>query len=314
MPHLPPPLAPGARVAVVAPSSAPFEAAWAEDGVRRLRAVGFEVVGRRTAWAAHGYLCGDDAARLAELNAALGRDDLDALFCLRGGYGALRLLPGVDYAALRRRPKLIVGYSDITALQLACYARAGVPSLSGPMVAADWRRPDPVSEALFWPHVSGAAPYPLENPDGAKLRTLRPGRAEGVLLGGNLTLITRLVGTPYLPDLSGAILFFEEVGEQPYRLDGMLAQLRLAGVLDRLAGVVVGGLTGWEPPPDRPTLTPDEVLAHYFGEAPYPVATGLAYGHFPAKCSVPIGVRAALAAGPGGAELVVLESAVGAAA
>jgi muramoyltetrapeptide carboxypeptidase len=239
----------------------------------------------------------------------LRRPDIRALFCVRGGYGSLRLLPNLDYEAARCHPKLLVGYSDITALHLALFRKAGWVGLSGPMVAVEWPDPDPASETLFWNMVGGTAPYDIIGPDGEHLTPMRPGTVEGVLLGGNLTLITKLIGTPYLPVLDGAILFIEEVGEPPYRIDGMLAQLKLAGILDRLGGLVIGGLTGWEPDdPDKPTLSYETVLADYVETLSCPVATGLVYGHFPVKNTMPIGVQARLYVTSDTASLTVLEA------
>jgi muramoyltetrapeptide carboxypeptidase len=139
---------------------------------------------------------------------------------------------------------------------------------------------------------------------------MRPGTAEGVLIGGNLTLLTRLVGTPYLPDLAGAILFLEDVGEEPYRIDGLLAQLNLAGILDRIGGLVLGAFTAASPARLGPTLALREVFDDYFGEAPYPVARGLVYGHIASKNTLPIGVRARLEVGASRAALSILEPVV----
>ena len=242
----------------------------------------------------HGYLAGDDEARTAELNTLFGRDDLDAIFCLRGGYGTPRILDRLDYDALRAHPKLVVGYSDITALQLAIYKETAIPSLSGPMVAPDWPKIDETSENMFWRLASGKAPVEIIGPYGETLVGMKDGSAEGVLLGGNLTMIAALLGTPYLPDLTGAILFVEDVGEQPYQIDRVLARLRLAGALEKLGGLVFGTFTHAKPRAGRPSLSLDDVLSHYAPCVPGPVAKGLVYGHFTDKCTLPIGVKASL--------------------
>ncbi len=308
------PLRPGATIAVVAPGSAPRDPAKLEAGIAHLEARGYHVARARPAYAPRGYLSGPDAERLAELNGALRDPQIDALFCARGGYGCLRLLPGLDYAAARAHPKLLVGYSDITALHLALYARAGWPGLSGPMVAVEWHAIDADTERLFWPLAKGAAPQPLLGPGGEALRPERPGTAEGVLLGGNLSVVTRLVGTPYLPPLEGAILFLEDVGEPPYRIDAMLAHLKLAGVLRRLGGLVLGHFTGWEEKAEPPTLSLHDVLADYVADLACPVASGLAYGHVPRKSTVPLGVRARLEVTGEAAALSILEPVAGPAA
>ena len=304
----PAPLLPTGRVAVAAPSSAALDAADVRAGLVALRGRGltveeaFEIEG-----GPRGYLAGSDAARADALNALLRRDDLDAVVCLRGGYGLLRILDRIDYQAARHARPLVVGYSDVTALHLALWARSGVPGVSGPMLAPDWPHLDAETEAAFWRVAGGAAGYDLVGPGGEPLAGLQDGEAEGVLLGGNLALTAALLGTPYLPDLAGAVLFLEDVGEPPYRVDGLLARLRLAGVLERLGGLVFGLFTGAAPPPDRPSLALDEVLAHYAQFVGGPVATGLVYGHVPRKATVPVGVRARLLVGGGAAALTVLE-------
>jgi len=306
----PPPLQPKDKILVVAPASAPLDESKLEAGLAHLRALGYVVETGRSVYRAHGYLSGDDTVRLEELNAALARPDVKAIFCVRGGYGTLRLLPWIDYASARKHPKLIVGYSDITALQLALYRKVGLTSVAGAMVAVDWGGIDPKSEAQFWQVMSGAFPLDLAGPQGEPLHPVRPGKAEGTVLGGNLSLITRLLATPYLPPLEGAILFIEEVAEEPYRIDGMFAQLRLSGILDRLGGLVIGSITEWEPTHDRPSLALEDVLDHYLSNLPYPVAGGLLFGHVPEKISIPIGVRGRLAVGQRTASFQVLEGVV----
>ena len=278
-----------------------------EAGLAGLRSVGLEPIVHLPQTMPVGYLAGGDDERLALLNAALAAASDDPILCVRGGYGVLRILDQVDFDAAARNPKLVVGYSDITALQLALFKHAGLISISGPMVAAEWKEPDGLNCRHFLDLAADSyEPSPID-PDN-KQRTLIPGEAEGLLLGGNLSLITKLIGTPHLPDLSGAILFLEEIGESPYRVDGMLAQLQMAGILDQLAGLVFGGFTGYELEPGKPTLTMQEVFEDYVSDLGIPVATDLRYGHFPEKVAIPIGVRARLDAGSDGhATLSLLE-------
>lgn len=254
-----------------------------------------------------GYLAGPDDLRIDRLNDLLRRDDVDAIFCVRGGYGCMRLLPHLDYEAAAEHPKLLVGYSDVTALQLALLARAGVPSIAGPMVAPDWSRMDAFSEAAFWALAGGAAPLEIENPGRQALGSLNDGRVEGTLVGGNLTMVTSLLGTPYLPDLDGAILFLEEIGEAPYRVDRHLAQLQLAGVFDRIGGMLFGSFADCKPLPNRPTLALREIIDHYAAMVDGPVVAGLAFGHMRPKVALPIGARARLYAENRRATLTILE-------
>ena len=304
----PPTLHPGDRIAVIAPASPPKEPSHLEAGIATLRQRGYEVETSRP-FTPHGYLCGTDEVRLNELNGFLQRTDVKALFCARGGFGSMRLLPHIDYEAARAHPKLLIGYSDITALHMALYERARLPGLSGPMVAVEWKDPDPDTERLFWQLARGETPQPLLGPGDEVLKPVRPGAAEGMLLGGNLSMIQRLIGTPYLPSLEGALLFVEEIGEQPYQLDALFAQLRMAGLLGKLGGLLLGSFTDWQPSHDRPTLSPDEVIDDYTRDAPFPVARGLIYGHFPIKSTLPVGVRARLEVNERDAALSILEPA-----
>jgi muramoyltetrapeptide carboxypeptidase len=290
-----PPLRPGDPVAIVAPSSAPRDLARYRRGVERLRAH-YEVVEAYAPRRPRGYLAASDAERAAAINRCLQAGDVRALFCVRGGYGALRILPRLDYAAARAHPMLLVGYSDTTALHAAFYRHAGWRGLSGPVVT-EWADAHPDQERQFTALAAGEAPQPLLGPGGEAPSPLQPGTGEGPLLGGNLSVLTRLVGTPFMPDLDGAVLVLEDVAEPPYRIDRMLAHLALAGALDGLAGCVLGRFS----PPDTidpPTLSYDEVVQDYFRGRPYPVATGLQYGHLVPRCTLPLGSRVRLSVPP----------------
>lgn len=303
------PLTRQSSIAVAAPASAPLDPAHAKAGLEALKKRGLAVeLVRPMSPEPQGYLAGDDEARADELNILFGRNDIDAIFCLRGGYGSLRILDQLGYDALLANPKLIVGYSDITALQLAVFANTGIPSLSGPMVAPDWPKIDETSERQFWTLAKGTTPFEIIGPYGETLDGMNSGSVEGVLIGGNLTMICSLLGTQYLPDLSGAILFVEDVGEKPYQIDRLLARMRLAGVLEILGGLVFGAFTHAAPGKGRPSLPLDHVLAHYAGFVPGPVARGLVYGHFTDKCTLPVGIKASLEVNGQLASLTVTES------
>lgn len=295
------------RVGILAPSGPPLDEARLAAGFRSLRELGLEVVAPRDAYPTHGFLAGTDDARAKEFNTLAARDDLDLLLCVRGGYGTLRILDRIDYQTASEKPKILIGYSDITALQLALHCHAGWKGLSGAMLAVEWPDPDPRWLEPYWQLLSGASSVGLAPVDDSRPVPLVRGEASGMLVGGNLTTIARLVGTPYLPGLDGCILFLEDVGETPYRLDGLLAQLRLSGVLAGLAGVVLGQFTDSTPPADRPSFSVGEVMEHYFGGASYPVAKNWNYGHFALKTPMPIGIRATLSVTSEGATLTTLE-------
>ncbi len=273
-----PALSPGKHIRVIAPAS-PFPAGDFERGVERLRAR-YRVSFRDDLRARHAYLAGDDARRLAELEEALADPDVDAIVAVRGGYGVTRLLFGLDPTAVRRAEKLLVGFSDLTALH-ALWARAGLRSIHGPMVAALGRAAPPLVERWI-AAVEGARPDPIEG-----LASISKGAAEGPILGGNLALLAALVGTPHAPPLDGAVLFLEDVGEAPYRVDRMLTTLRDAGWLERVAGVVLGRFTGCGPREDGRTV--EEVVADRLGNLGVPVASGIEAGHVDDNLELPFG-------------------------
>ena len=311
----PPRLAPGARIALIAPAGPLLERDDRTRGEELCRALGMEPVMAPNAGSRYGYLAGTDEQRLADLNAALTNARVDAVWCLRGGYGMTRILPGVDFAALERHPKPVIGYSDITALINAIARRSGVVAFHGPMSRSSlspfsrWhfdRVLTNLSEAGRLGRIAQPADVlvPREN----RLVTLSPGVAEGRLAGGNLTMIQALIGTQYFPDLDDAILFLEDVGEDLYSVDRMLAHLRMIGALARLKGVIVGRFTEMKRGTDDGALGFDEVLETYFLPLKIPVAYGFPLGHIDDQWTLPIGVKARLDASA--CEVEVLEPAV----
>jgi muramoyltetrapeptide carboxypeptidase len=296
------------RVGLIAPAGPPLDSDRLTAGLRSLEERGIQIIQARTDYGASGYLAGSDRARLAELHGLMARDEVDIVMCVRGGYGTLRLLNGINYTAAAEHARILVGYSDITALQWALHARSGWTGLSAAMVGVEWAEPSDSWEPQFWQLLNGETGLMLGAADGSVPKTLVAGSVQGKLMGGNLAMITRLLGTQYMPDLTGAILFLEDVGEKPYRIDGMLAHLKLAGVLDRIGGVILGAFTESDPTPGRPSFSVDEVLFQYFGAAPYPVVTGWNYGHFPVKMNMPIGIRAQLSADAESVTLQTIES------
>ena len=241
----------------------------------------------------HGYLAGTDAQRAGDLSAAFADPEVRAIFALRGGWGAARILPLLDWGLIRRNPKLLIGYSDITALHLAIAREAGFPTLHAPNGASRW---DKASWDSLWRlGFTGETPeLPLDS-----ARVLVRGSAEGRLLGGNLTILSTLLGTGYVPDLDGAILFLEDIGEDPYRIDRMLQQLKLAGVLGRAAGVIFGHCTRCDPQEEGDAdrsddVTVDEVLAEHLGSLACPVVTGANSGHIRNQLTLPHGAKVRL--------------------
>ena len=294
----PPALQPRDRVAVIAPASAfdraSFEAGLALIGARYRAEYGPGVFER------HRYLAGDDARRLSELTAALADPDIRAVFCARGGYGAMRLLARLAHRGPLDPPKLLVGFSDITALHLWLQAHGRI-SVHGPVLTQLGRLPPGTQERLFG-LLESTSPAPALS----GTLTCVGGVAEGPLLGGNLSVVTRLLGTPFMPALDGAILLLEDQGERPYRLDRMWTHLQLAGVFGRVRAIVLGSFTGCEER-DAP-YSSAEVLRELALATGLPCAAGFPIGHGEVNEPVPLGVRVRLDADA--RSLVFLEAAV----
>ena len=280
----------GTRVALVAPAG-PLRGA---DDLRRAeanaRSLAWEPIPGKHVLERTGYLAGDDRARLSDLNAALGDDSIGVVWCARGGYGAMRLLEHVDYASLRRRPKVFLGYSDVTALHAAIATRCEVVTFHGPTArgALSAFSRDSLERALAGADSCGSAP-------GADV--LHGGRARGHLIGGNLAILCALAGTPYEPSYDGAILVIEDVNEAVYRIDRMLTQLLLAGRLQRCAAIAFGAFT------DIPLDAPPETLGARFladvvGETAerlgVPCISGVPIGHIDDQWTLPLGAMAEL--------------------
>ena len=314
-PILPPRLRPGARVALLTPSGPLMERDHSARGAELCRALGLEPVLMPNAGKVHGYLGGTDDERLADLNAALTDPAIDAVWCLRGGNGLNRIVDRVDFDRFAARPKPVIGYSDITVLLLALTTKTAVVTFHGPM--ARFAMPA-FSSSHFNLVLTNTAPAGQLGrvsakanvlvPERGRIVTVVPGRATGRLVGGNLTLLQALVGTPYFPDLDGAILFLEDIGEDLYRIDRMLGHLRLAGALDAIAGVAIGHFSRMRHTTFEGGFGLDEVLRTYFAPGNIPVAHGFPIGHVPEQWTLPIGVMAELDATHG--ELSLLEGAV----
>ncbi len=298
-------LKPGETIAVIAPSG-PVRPEYLERGVAALRARGHRVKLGEHVLAREHYLAGSLAQRLADWRAAWSDREVGAVWCARGGYGAMHLLPHLDDEQIAARRLPLIGYSDITALQTAIAARTGLVGFSGAMAASGfgYGHPDgidPDTEALLWSWLDPPADeLPLANPGDEPLTVVRAGRAAGRLLGGCLTLIAALLGTPYAPDFSGAILVIEDTEEEPYRLDRYLTQLALAGVFEQVAAVLIGDFASCYPPASRTAGPPvEELVGGCVGARRIPILSGLRYGHIRRRCTVPIGAWATVdSAGP----------------
>lgn len=294
--HLPPPAGPGDRVGVAA-LSGPIDPSRLEAGLTALRQLGFEPVLASNLSSRHGLFAGTDAERLAAFHQLAADPDLPVIFFARGGHGLLRVLPALDWDLLKRHPRAYVGYSDLTPFLLEVVRRLGVVSFHGPMVAADLARGlAPEEEESLLSALAGR--YPGVQPFSCWLREPAAGRAGGPLLGGCLSLLTATLGTPFAPDLEGALVFWEDSGEPPYRVDRMLTHLGLSGNLVNIAGMIVGHL-GDGQGVDWPALVGGGVASFS-----WPLAWGLESGHVAPNRTLPLGLPARL---DGGSRLVLGE-------
>ena len=293
---LPGPLAPGDTIGLVSPSSATDARLNLQLAQEVMEALGFRVKPGRHYAGRHGHLAGTDDERAGDLNAMFADDAVDGIVCVRGGSGAARLLPLLDYAAVRANPKVLLGYSDITALHNALLARAGLVTFHGPIGAGSWnpfnvdqfRRLFFERELMDYRNVVtdvGDELVPRRN----RTLTITGGKARGELVGGNLTVLTALAGSPYLPDFRGKLLFLEDVEEAPYRVDRMLTTLKLMGALDAVAGFIFGECTDCNPGPGYGSLTLDQIFDHHVRPLGIPAYRGAMIGHIREQFIVPHG-------------------------
>jgi len=293
----PPKLRKGSIIGLVAPASTPSTEEKIEKGAAYLEQLGYRIKFGKHIRNTHGYLAGTDEERAADFNNMVHDKDVKAIFAIRGGYGTPRILQMIDYRSLKQNPKIIVGYSDITALQLSIFRKIGLVTFSGPMTGVEmWKGIDPYTEKYFWQLLTSTKKIGvLKNPNDEPLKILKHGKTYGQLLGGNLSMIACLMGTPFLPKLRSSILFLEDVEEAPHRIDRMLAQLFNAGILYELAGLVFGKFTDCNPSnPSEPHLTLDQIQKEYAGKIKCPVVGNFQYGHIPRLLTMPIGLQAML--------------------
>jgi len=304
----PPRLEKGQTIGVIGPAG-PMQPERLEHGIEYLKWRGFQVKLGSHIHDRFGYLAGIDKARLDDLHDMTSDPEVHAIFCTRGGYGSPRLLHRIDYNLFRQHPKIFVGYSDITALQLALWARANLATFTGPMVAVEMGKGiSEFTENHFWETLQSTQPPDRMTDVSGPLQIIQSGTARGRLLGGCLSLVTTLVGTSFLPDLTGSILFLEDIGEEPYQIDRRLMQLKLSGILGKISGLVFGQFHDCAPEKPDESLNLEQVIREVVSDLNIPVVMNLPYGHIDTKYTLPIGVEAVLNADHG--YLEILESGV----
>jgi muramoyltetrapeptide carboxypeptidase len=306
----PPRLKPGDTVGLIAPAGAIHNPRRIEGVREDLAELGLNSRLAPNALAVRGYLAGTDQQRADDLHMMFADDSIDAILTLRGGWGVARMLPLLDYELIRRYPKIVMGFSDITSLLIALYVRSGLVTFHGPVGISTWNEfnNNYVRSVLFEAeNTLMQNPVPTEYPvdPSTRIRTISRGTARGKLIGGNLTVLTGMIGSEYVPsDFSGHILFLEDVREEAYRVDRMLTHLKLAGVLDAVEGVVWGHCSRCEPDRLDRSLSLDEVLDDHFKHLGKPVFYGSAIGHIRDKWTVPVGIEAEMNADAGTVRLL----------
>ncbi len=293
---MPPLLQVGDTIAVIAPCSA-ADKDKVEEGIRYLRDKGFTVKTADNLSEQSEFLAGSDEYRINSFNEFWADNEVKALFCVRGGYGVQRILTEIDYNLISNIPKILVGYSDISALSSAILAKSGVITFSGPMVASDMGEYfDIFSEEMLWRMLMG---QPLiDNPTGQPLVVYKKGHVEGNLFGGTLTVLLPYFGTSYVPDLEGVILVLEEIGENIGRLDRHFHQLRYQGLFDKISGLVLGEFKDCFPENIDPIEGLQSILDSALKGYDFPVVMNYAYGHIAKRVTLPIGRRAKLTTDP----------------
>jgi muramoyltetrapeptide carboxypeptidase len=301
----PPVLRVGDTIGMIAPASNAYEPEEIQIAKETMELYGFKVELGKHINAQHGYLAGTDQERAADINEMFSRPEIRGIATFSGGYGCCRILPFLDYDLIRTHPKVLVGHSDITSLLLGIYVKTGVVTFhgsSGLTGVGDYARRH-FRQAIMSAASIGEVAKPPQAPEGSverknRLITIVPGKATGQLIGGNLTLVTNLLGTPYEPDTRGKILFLEEVGEEPYRVDRMLTQLWLAGKLQDAAGIALGHFVDCNSKEYQPsfpqTLSLETVLRDRLEALKQPTLYNLMFGHIQDNAVLPIGVMATL--------------------
>ena len=303
-------LRPGDTIGLIAPASVTYESLQLQIALETLIAMGLNAKVGPHVMDRFGYLAGEDEDRASDINTAFADPEIDAVFALRGGWGASRLLPFLDFDLIAKNPKIFLGYSDITSLLNAIYAKAGVVTFHGPNVMSRWNdfTYQGMRDVLFEAKsVAYSNPEVIEDDLVARkhrIQTIKTGNATGRLIGGNLTLMSALVGTPYFPDTRGAILFLEDVGEAIYRVDRMMTQLKLSGALDQVSGIVFGHFTGVKPNPGLGNFALMDILRQHCEPLGVPCYFGAMIGHVEQQSTVPVGAGAIMNASLGTLELI----------
>jgi muramoyltetrapeptide carboxypeptidase len=284
----------GDVIGIISPASSPLDPNKLDSGVKYIERLGYRVEIGKNVGKVNGYLAGSDQERADDLNSMFKNKNVKAIICLRGGYGAFRILDRINYKLIRNNPKIFVGFSEITAIQTAILHKAGLITFAGPMVASDFANGvSSYTEELFWRLITSNKKLGrLRYPDQTRLSAITKGSATGRILGGNLAVFNALIGSAYFPLLKDRILLLEDVAELPYKVDRMFNQLKMLKVFNKVKGIVLGRFVDcYEHDPMKKTLTLGEVMEDYLNELKIPVAYTFPHGHIKDKVTVPIGIN-----------------------
>ncbi|MDQ3112137.1 MAG: LD-carboxypeptidase [Bacteroidota bacterium] len=286
---LPPRLKSGSTIALTAPAGAIFNQETIQKATLAFETQGFRVVHGETLKQQFGYLAGTDEFRANELTRFFSDKSVDAIIAMRGGWGCARLFNFLDFNVIAQNPKIICGFSDISALLLAIYKKTGLITFHGPVGNSTL---EGFTMENFLRIVKDGEALKMMQPSSDSLQIFSNGKATGKLFGGNLTVWCSLIGTGYLPDTTGSLLFFEETEEEPYQVDRMLTQLEIMGALSSSAGIIFGKCTKCDPEEPQKSFTLEEVYRQKFGKLAVPVAAGFNFGHVKDKFTFPVGMNA----------------------
>lgn len=301
----------GDVIGIISPASSPENLDKIENGVKYLENLGYRVEVGENVGKIHGYLAGSDEERLSDLHSMFKNKNVKAIFNIRGGYGSGRLLDKIDFNLIKKNPKIFVGYSDLTILQMAIFRKTGLVTFGGPMVATDFsENVDEFMEENFWKIITASKKIgKLHNPRDEKFYVLNSGRGEGQILGGNLAVFASLMGTEYMPNLKDSVILLEDIGEVPYRIDRLLNQLKLAKVFDHANAIILGRFVDcYEKDKSKETIKLNEVIEHYLSNIKIPVLYSFSHGHIKENLTVPFGLKCKVNTTKGFIE--ILESAV----
>ena len=305
-------LKPGDCIGLLAPSTYTSSKDY-EPTIELLRSHGYKVKLAPSAKAMYEHFAGTDRKRAEDINNFFKDDSVKAILCIRGGYGAARVLDKLDYNMISKHPKPLIGFSDVTALHIALGQKAGIATIHGPMSVSFTREnfDSPYSRENFFAGLTSILPLgEIPMPEERKLETVIPGSAEGVIMGGNLTVLCSLVGTPYELDGKGTLLLLEEIGEKPYRIDRMMYQLYQSGLLSRVNGIIYGDFTNCvdNDPDGLSDVSVDGILLHYARLSHKPVIKGMPSGHGKYNVFLPMGVHARMSANADNSASLIIDS------